>query len=164
MLEGDYLEGLAASAGVSGPAGRAKRDVGHGVGGAHLLEHVLGLSSRSISVAGVVDHVLFSDLLRFVDKRPLLCVAERLPLGAKPLAQLRIVHARILLSELLSALLGPDHEGVHGPLDVVGRTVGHDRHCNVCFGVLKIQSAKKEEEKEVNNLRRFYDGCTPSGS
>lgn len=118
--------------GVGRPCSCPCRNIWHGIGGAHFLEHVLGLSPRPISVAWMVSHVLLSYLLRFVYVGPFLGVAQPLPLGSQAFAQFGIVHAWILLRQFLSSLLGPDHEGVHGTLDVIGRSaVGHDSHFNL---------------------------------
>ena len=110
----------------------ASRHTGHGVGTAHPLDHVLGLSSRSIPVPWVLLHVFVSNLLRFVDERSLLGFTERLPFRTQPLAQLRVVHARVVLRKRLSSVFRPDHESVHGPFDMIRRSVRHHGHLNVC--------------------------------
>ena len=63
-------------------AGRrgARGNAGHGVHA--LLEDILGLSSGSVAVARVVDHVLLPNFFRFFNVRPFVRLVQRLPLGA----------------------------------------------------------------------------------
>lgn len=102
----------------------AAQAVGHGEGELVLFEQRLGLAPRPVLVVGMLLHVHGSQALRLVDERPLLRLGEQLPLGAQALADLRVVHLRVLLGHLPPLSPRPHHEGVHGPLDVVHR-LGH---------------------------------------
>ncbi len=59
--------------------------------------------------------------LRLIDERPLFGLSEHFPLCSKTLGYLRVVHLWVLLRHLPPLPSRPNHEGVHGPLDVVGR-------------------------------------------
>ena len=61
-----------------------------------------------------------SDSFGFVDERPLVLFSQHFPFGAQTLGDFRIVHLRIVLSDFSTLQTRPDHEGVHGSLDVVG--------------------------------------------
>ena len=97
---------------------RRGREVGQGEGVAVLLQG-LGLSPWAVLVVGVVLHVLGTDALGLVDEGTLLCLSQQLPLRAEALGDLRVVHLWVVLSDLPPLQPGPDHEGVHRPLDVV---------------------------------------------
>jgi hypothetical protein len=115
-------EGVQSAAAAAHPAGK----VGQRIGVAGPLEG-LGLPTRPILVVRMIAHVLGPDPLGLVDKGPLLRLREDLPLGAEPLGDLGVVHLGVLLGDLASLHPGPDHEGVHRPLDVVLQLlVGHD--------------------------------------
>lgn len=86
-----------------------------------LFEQVLGFAPGSVLVVGVLLHVLSAQPLGLVDVRSLLGLGEQLPLGAQSFADLRIVHFRILLCHFPPLTPGPDHERVHGSLDMISR-------------------------------------------
>jgi hypothetical protein len=58
-----------------------------------------------------------SQPLGLVNIGPLVVVTKKLPLGTETLANLRIVHLRVLLSHLAPPIARPHHESVHGPLN-----------------------------------------------
>lgn len=58
-----------------------------------------------------------SQPLGLVNIGPLVVVTEQLPLGTETLANLRIVHLRVLLGHLAPPIARPHHESVHGPLN-----------------------------------------------
>ena len=60
--------------------------------------------------------------LGLVDEGPLPSLRMELPLRPESLADLRIVHLRILRSHFPPLATRPDHEGVHGSLDVASLT------------------------------------------
>ena len=93
-------------------------EVSQGVGVAGALES-LGFPSRSVFVLGVIVHVLSSDPLGLVNEGPLLSLCQHFPLGSQSPGDLGVVHFWILLSNLPALNTGPDHEGVHGSLDVL---------------------------------------------
>ena len=67
----------------------------------------------------MVGHMLGADPLRLIDERPLLALRQQLPLGAQPFWDLGVVHFWVLLRYLAPFHPWPDHEGVHGPFDVL---------------------------------------------
>lgn len=71
------------------------------------------LSFRLVFVIRMLLHVSLSQPFGLVDVRSFLLVSQALPLRAKPLADLGVVHLWIFISNLLSHFPGPDHEGVH---------------------------------------------------
>jgi len=87
---------------------------------AHLLSiHNAGpLGPRSVSVIWMLLHVHLAQPRLFLVVRLLLRVAHRFPLLAQNLRYVRVVHVWTLLEDLPALVLGPNHEGVHGPLDV----------------------------------------------
>ncbi len=92
--------------------------VGQREGVAVLLQG-LGLPPGAVLVLGMVLHVLGTDALGLIDKRPLFGLSQKLPFRSQPLGNLRVVHLWVVLGNLPSLQSGPDHEGVHWPLDVV---------------------------------------------
>lgn len=86
-----------------------------------LLQQVLGLAPGPVLVVGVLLHVLGAQPLSLVDVRSLLGLGQQLPLGAQSLADLRVVHFGVLLGHFSPLAPGPNHERVHGSLDVVSR-------------------------------------------
>ena len=94
-----------------------------------IAEQGFGLASRPILVVGMLFHVESAQTFGLVDEGSLLFLAQLLPFGAQPLADLRVVHFGIVLGHFAALPTRPHHERVHGPLDVVrgsgGR--GHGR-------------------------------------
>lgn len=86
-----------------------------------LLEQVFGLAPGSVLVVGVLLHVLSAQPLGLVDVRSLLRLGQQLPLGAQSFADLRVVHFGILLCHFSPLAPGPNHERVHGSLDMISR-------------------------------------------
>jgi len=56
--------------------------------------------------------------LGLIDEGPLLGLRQQLPFGTQTLGDLRVVHLGVILGDLATLQAGPDHEGVHGTLDV----------------------------------------------
>lgn len=77
------------------------------------------LSLWLVFVVWMLLHVGLSQSLGLINIRSLLLVSQTLPLGPKSLADLRVVHLWVLISDFLSHLSGPDHEGIHRSLDLV---------------------------------------------
>ena len=96
--------------------GEAERCGGRESADLLLLEEALVLASRPILVVRMVLHVNGAQTLGLVNVRPLLLLVEHLPLGAEALADLRVVHLRVLLGHLAPLAARPHHERVHGPL------------------------------------------------
>ena len=118
---------------------------------------ILGLSSWTIAIVWILDHVLLTNLLGFFDVWPFLSLRERLPFRAKFLAQLRIVHSGILLSQLFAPFFRPYHERVHGALDVVWGSTGHYSHwCCHCGAA----SYLRETEKNKSSAKIGITGIT----
>ena len=63
--------------------------------------------------------MLGPDPLGLVDERPLVLFSQHFPFGAQALGDLRVMHLGIVLSDFAALQPGPDHEGVHGPLNMV---------------------------------------------
>ena len=84
-----------------------------------LLHHRLRLPPGPVLVLGMLLHVQRPQTLGLVYEGALLHLREELPLGPEPLGDLRVVHLGVLLGHLPPLSPGPDHEGVHGTLDVV---------------------------------------------
>lgn len=83
------------------------------------LQEPLGFTPGSVFVVRVFLHVLGAQPLGLVDVGTLLGVGEQLPLGAKPLADLRVVHLWVFLGHFPALPSGPHHEGIHGAFDVL---------------------------------------------
>lgn len=83
------------------------------------LQEPLGFAPGSVFVVRVFLHVLGAQPLGLVDVRTLLGVREQLPFRAKPLADLRVVHLWVFLGHFSPLASGPNHECVHGALDVI---------------------------------------------
>lgn len=84
-----------------------------------LLQERLGFTPGSVFVVRVFLHVLSAQPLGLVDERTLLGLREQLPLRAKPLADLRVVHLWVFLGHFPPLASGPNHERIHGSLDVI---------------------------------------------
>lgn len=82
------------------------------------LFNSLRLPPRPVLVIGMIHHVLRPQPLSLVDERPLLHLAQQLPLDAQPLRNLRIVHLGMLGSLLAPLQPRPHHKSVHRSLDV----------------------------------------------
>lgn len=83
------------------------------------LQEPFGFAPGSVFVVRVFLHVLSAQPLGLVDIRTLLGVREQLPLRAKPLADLRVVHLWVFLGHFPPLASGPNHERIHGSLDVI---------------------------------------------
>ena len=57
--------------------------------------------------------------LGFVNERSFIRLRQEFPVRAQPLRYLWVVHLGVLLCHLPPLTSGPDHEGVHRPLDVI---------------------------------------------
>ncbi|TRY92637.1 hypothetical protein DNTS_007693, partial [Danionella cerebrum] len=84
-----------------------------------LLEQGLGLPPGPVLVIRVLLHVHGAQPFRLVDEGSLFRLGHEFPLRSQALADLRIVHLRVLLSHFPTLTPRPHHEGVHGSLDAV---------------------------------------------
>ena len=65
-------------------------------------------------------HVEGAEPLGLVYEGSLLGLGQQLPLAAQPLADLAVVHLRVLLRHLAALAPGPHHERVHGSFHSIG--------------------------------------------
>ena len=79
-----------------------------------------GFPSGTIFVLRMILHVLSSDSFGFINERSLVGFSQQLPLRSKSFGNLWVVHLWIFLSNFPSLEARPNHESVHGSLDVVG--------------------------------------------
>ena len=63
--------------------------------------------------------MLSPDSLGLINEGTLLLFSQHLPLGAQSAGDLRIVHLWVFLGNLAPLYPGPDHESIHGTLDVL---------------------------------------------
>ena len=90
-----------------------------------LRDWTLGLRPfpRLVLVVRVLLDVEEAEPLSLGNVRPTVVVRQLLPLLTQCLGYLRIVYVGLHLDDLLPLHVGEDHEGVHRPLDVVGRVL-----------------------------------------
>ena len=108
-----------------------------------LLHDVLRLPSRFVFIVGILFHVEGSKSLGLLYEWSLLTFRQVFPFGSKSFGDLRIVHFRIFQCNLTSLGSGPDHECVHGSLDMWGvhhKVIGWRRSAWWCrwSGVMAI--------------------------
>ena len=83
----------------------------------NLINVPLILSPRPVLIVRMLLQMNSSQPFGLIDIGPLVVVTEKLPLGTETLANLRIVHLRVLLGHLAPPIARPHHERVHGPLN-----------------------------------------------
>ena len=83
------------------------------------INEAVPLGPGFVPVARVLDHVEPGELGLAVVVELLLLPRHRLPPGAQDLGDVGVVQVRTRVQDLPPLVLGPDHEGVHRPLDVI---------------------------------------------
>ena len=83
------------------------------------VDHAGPLGPGPVPVVGVLLHVQLGQLGLLLVELLLHLRAHGLPAGAEDLGDAGVVEVGAGLQDLPPLVLGPDHEGVHGALDVV---------------------------------------------
>lgn len=81
--------------------------------------HQLRFPARPVLVVRMLAYVLCPEPLGLVDEGSLVNLGQLLPAGAQPPTDLRIVHLWVLLSHLAALAPRPNHEGIHGALNMI---------------------------------------------
>ena len=119
----------------------------------------LGFLPGPILVIGILLQMQKSEPFGFFDVRLTLFLGQHFPPAAETLGDLRVVHVRRHLDDLPTFDLGPDHEGVHRPLDVIGRFLALSG-----VGVRGRRCGVDLERTKLTQNRRRVGGCYADGT